>query len=275
MQRRRLFNIMSAALVGAAIGIPVATTAAQETTPPTSWPLPGCPAIGPGQHLQGSGPRGMWAGPGPRAAAGFDMGGHFIEEMIPHHQDAIDMAELALVRAEHQEIRDLAASIKQTQTAEIEQMRQWYQEWYGTEPGPSRMAQMPNMPGHDLSAFEGAASFDKVFIEQMVPHHQMAVMMTSHMGGAVQQPELKALMEAMGASQAAEIQQMTGWYESWYGGALPAGASGPMGPGMGPGRGMGPGMRGPGMGMGFGPGPGMGPMWNGGRPPCLTSPGTP
>lgn len=55
----------------------------------------------------------------------------FIEAMIAHHEGAIAMAQDALQKAEHAEIRDLAKTIIATQQAEIEQMKRWRQEWYG------------------------------------------------------------------------------------------------------------------------------------------------
>jgi uncharacterized protein (DUF305 family) len=54
----------------------------------------------------------------------------FIEAMISHHQGAIDMAQEAVEQAEHEEIRTLAKAIIEAQSAEIEQMRGWLQEWY-------------------------------------------------------------------------------------------------------------------------------------------------
>src|SRR3990167_754688 len=51
---------------------------------------------------------------------------HFIEQMIPHHEDAIVMANLALTSAEHKEIKTLANDIIKTQSEEIDQMKQWY-----------------------------------------------------------------------------------------------------------------------------------------------------
>ena len=57
----------------------------------------------------------------------------FIEEMIPHHQDAIDMGNLALVKAEHPEIRQLAENIIRDQSQEISRMREWYRAWYGID----------------------------------------------------------------------------------------------------------------------------------------------
>jgi uncharacterized protein (DUF305 family) len=55
----------------------------------------------------------------------------FMSWMIAHHQGAIDMATLAEERAAHQEVKDLAASIITTQSAEIETMQGWLNDWYG------------------------------------------------------------------------------------------------------------------------------------------------
>jgi uncharacterized protein (DUF305 family) len=54
----------------------------------------------------------------------------FISEMIIHHEGAIDMAELALEDAKHQEIKDLAKNIIDAQTKEISQMKEWQNAWY-------------------------------------------------------------------------------------------------------------------------------------------------
>lgn len=53
----------------------------------------------------------------------------FIEQMILHHQSAIDMAAPGEKNAEHQEIKDLSREIVSAQTREIEQMKQWQEEW--------------------------------------------------------------------------------------------------------------------------------------------------
>ncbi len=76
---------------------------------------------------------GMQMEMGPMAVADgstpFDQ--RFIQAMIPHHEGAITMARDALQKAEHQEIKNLAQAIITAQEAEIAQMRQWLQEWYG------------------------------------------------------------------------------------------------------------------------------------------------
>src|SRR5205823_3342382 len=55
----------------------------------------------------------------------------FMSLMIPHHQAAIDMAQLVPERAAHQELKDLAQQINSSQSAEITQMKAWLADWYG------------------------------------------------------------------------------------------------------------------------------------------------
>lgn len=61
--------------------------------------------------------------------SGDDFDAAFITAMIEHHQGAIDMAELAGSRAEHDEIKQLSEDIIRAQEAEIDQMHDWQQEW--------------------------------------------------------------------------------------------------------------------------------------------------
>lgn len=61
--------------------------------------------------------------------SGYEFDKAFIDAMIVHHQGAIKMAEQASHKAQHQEIKDLAANIIKAQTAEIDQMRQWKKDW--------------------------------------------------------------------------------------------------------------------------------------------------
>jgi uncharacterized protein (DUF305 family) len=60
---------------------------------------------------------------------GDDFDKAFIDGMIHHHQDAIDMARLAEGQARHQEIRDLSKAIIDAQQKEIDAMKQWQIEW--------------------------------------------------------------------------------------------------------------------------------------------------
>jgi uncharacterized protein (DUF305 family) len=157
---------------------------------------------------------------------------HFIEKMIPHHKTAVAMADLALVQAKHPELKQLAAAIKSTQTQEIQEMRRWYKQWYGTEVPSVGMGSMGMMGGSnssmgmhsgmmngrgmqsDLTALKNTADFDREFIRQMIPHHQMAVMMSSMILNSGH-PELRSLAQSIIQSQTSEIRQMQQWYQSW------------------------------------------------------------
>ena len=55
----------------------------------------------------------------------------FVDEMIVHHQGAVDMAHAALTSAKHQEIKDMANAIITAQTKEIAQMEAWRTAWFG------------------------------------------------------------------------------------------------------------------------------------------------
>jgi uncharacterized protein (DUF305 family) len=171
-----------------------------------------------------------------------DVDRHFIEQMIPHHQTAIEMADLALQKAQRPEIKTLAENIKRTQSAEIDQMRAWYSDWYGTDvPTTSTSARRGGMMGSgmmgggtmgggsaggchgtgNVSDLENAGDFDRAFIEAMIPHHQMALMMTTMEQSAGQKSELRTLAQAMYTAQSAEIEQMRAWYQQWYGTTAP------------------------------------------------------
>ena len=151
---------------------------------------------------------------------------HFIEQMIPHHEDAIIMASLALENAEHQEIKTLAGDIISSQSEEIDQMEEWYKSWFGIDvPSLSfSMGHDMGMMTHggmmgdetDISALENAELFDKEFIEQMIPHHQMAVMMAQMLSYSTSRQEMKQLAENIVMAQTKEINQMREWYNVWH-----------------------------------------------------------
>lgn len=154
---------------------------------------------------------------------------HFIIMMIPHHQDAIDMAELALTRSQRPEIQTLAKAIQQTQSQEIQQMQDWYKQWYGTDVpdwtpgmgmgmgmGRGGMGMGNGMMATDLIALETATDFDREFLQQMIPHHQMAVRMATMVLNRGSHPELQELAQTIIKDQSREIEQMQQWYDAWY-----------------------------------------------------------
>jgi len=152
---------------------------------------------------------------------------HFIEQMIPHHEDAITMSELALEKGVNPEVRELAENIITSQTKEIEQMRAWYKDWFGKEvpSDASVMSHHGMMSGGmhmgmmggdaDMQNLESAEDFDREFVEQMIPHHQMAVMMANMLKNSTEREEMKKLSEDIISAQTSEIDMMRDWLESW------------------------------------------------------------
>src|SRR6266545_8160386 len=109
----------------------------------------------------------------------------FIDMMVPHHEGAVAMAEIARERAEHREVKDLAEDIIRSQEAEIAQMKAWRLAWYGSDQTPS-MSETPMLHpmvgesamimAEDVQALrEAPEPFDRAFIEAMIPHHQSAI----------------------------------------------------------------------------------------------------
>jgi uncharacterized protein (DUF305 family) len=150
------------------------------------------------------------------------MGGsvdrNFIEQMIPHHESAIAMAKLAQQKASRSEIKTLADNIIKNQTDEIIKMRYWYEQWYGTE-APKQDTTSGMMSGmhnyNDTANLREAVDFDKAFLEEMIPHHQMAIMMASMLKNSTSHQEMKTLAQDIISTQSKEIDAMQVWQTQW------------------------------------------------------------
>lgn len=77
---------------------------------------------------------------------------------------------------------------------------------------PKRYHQMQT----DLEALKNAPDFDREFIAQMIPHHQMAVMMSTMLANRAEHSEIRTLAQSIIQSQSAEIGQMQQWEQTWY-----------------------------------------------------------
>ncbi len=158
----------------------------------------------------------------------------FASMMIPHHQQALQMAALADGRAAGSEVKDLAARIKAAQQPEIDTMSQWLTAWGHPMPAmtasgmpgmdASAMPGMsaPAMPGMDHGAMPGAmsqadmdkltqakgAAFDKQFLTMMISHHEGAITMAQQEGAQGSNPDAKTLAQKIVTDQQAEIAEM-------------------------------------------------------------------
>ncbi|MDN3259252.1 DUF305 domain-containing protein [Streptomyces sp. CSDS2] len=142
----------------------------------------------------------------------------FAKGMIPHHQQALEMAELAADRASSAKVKDLAARIEKAQDPEIRTLTGWLKAW-GEQPpaagtdhsGHSGMSGMSGMMSEDdMAALKRATGkdFDTRFLSLMVEHHQGAVEMAATEKQRGRSADAKAMADAIITAQDAEIKEM-------------------------------------------------------------------
>jgi uncharacterized protein (DUF305 family) len=186
------------------------TLAACDSGPSRSLSAVG-PSSMPAHMGTGIGPMSM---PGVRLQTEFD----YLTEMIPHHEEAIATATMLQQGTERAEMRSFASSIIVTQTAEVQQMKQFLAAWY---PGRDTYADYAPMM-RDLTGLR-ADALDRAFLEDMIPHHMMAVMMSQRllMAGLSDHDEIIPFARNISNVQHAEIQAMAGWLKAWFDAAPP------------------------------------------------------
>ena len=144
----------------------------------------------------------------------------FVQGMIPHHEQAVTMSELADSRASNPRVKDLAKRIVAAQGPEISQMKGLLKDWGVEEQGGDMggMAGMGGMgEGHpgmladaDLDKLRAAKGqeFDRLFLQGMIAHHQGAIVASEKEQAEGQSPEAKALAGEIIKMQRAEIAEM-------------------------------------------------------------------
>ena len=141
----------------------------------------------------------------------------FAQGMIPHHEQAIAMAEIALdptVEA-GPEVRDLATRVKGAQDPEIESMTAWLTTW-------GAPMQMDTSDGHDMSAMDGmmsveemdslgmmkGAEFDTMWMQMMIRHHEGAIAMAQTVKAVGSNADVRSLAGQVIAGQQGELTEM-------------------------------------------------------------------
>ena len=143
----------------------------------------------------------------------------FAQQMIAHHEQAIDMAELVIAKGESAEVKALAERIKEAQGPEIELMRGWLREW-GEDEAPTGGMDMGGMDmgGDDaemmtdeemsqLEAAEGG-ELDRMFLQMMIRHHEGAIAMAESELDEGEFADAKELAQKIIDDQTAEIEEM-------------------------------------------------------------------
>jgi uncharacterized protein (DUF305 family) len=139
----------------------------------------------------------------------------FLSQMIDHHYGAVKMSELCAGRTVHPDLQAMCDQIETAQKQEIATMQQWLKTWYGVTHEPRLDGKMQQQV-QQLSKLTGAA-FEKAYLVMMVPHHAMALTMSTPSLLIAYHAELLNMNAMTVASQADEIVQMRLWLLQWYG----------------------------------------------------------
>jgi uncharacterized protein (DUF305 family) len=151
------------------------------------------------------------------AGAPNDADVRFAQGMIPHHEQAIEMAEIALdpTVGASAEVTGLAARIRDAQDPEIATMRGWLDAW-----GKGELTDMSDdhaahgmegmMSADEMAELEAMRSeaFDRSWMEMMIRHHQGAIAMAETQVRDGSLPEVRALADTIVEAQQREIDEM-------------------------------------------------------------------
>ena len=146
-------------------------------------------------------------------AHSMSMGGDeamFLQMMIPHHQQAIVISDLAISISKNEDILKLANQIKGAQDPEIDQMKSWLKAaGLGEDPGHSMHAMAGMLTDSQLEQLKNSTGkdFDRQFLSGMIAHHQGAVEMVRMIENS-SDLKLRDFGEQINQTQSSEIAVM-------------------------------------------------------------------
>jgi uncharacterized protein (DUF305 family) len=161
-------------------------------------------------------------GDNPAPGAFNDADVTFAQMMIPHHEQALEMAKTADGRASDAEIKTLATDIEKAQDPEIQTMKSWLKAWGKPESAEESMpgmdhgsggmdhSQMPGMMSdEDMKKLEAAkgTEFDRMFAEMMIEHHKGAITMAEDEQKNGRNATAKKLAADVVKTQSAEVEK--------------------------------------------------------------------
>ncbi|MBA3450946.1 MAG: DUF305 domain-containing protein [Chloroflexia bacterium] len=242
---------VAALLIGVSILAPaVPPTAAQQATPTTTVT---CEDVIEGQSAgTPAGTTGDEAGMAmgtPMAEMdhmAMELDQAYIDMMIPHHASIIAMAQAALPRLSDERLQEIAQTIIKTQSAEIEELRGYREAFYGeAEPMPmdegmmeAMGEMMPGMSGSieemavqmdaaaQVAAICAADDVDPAFIDQTIPHHQMAIEASGTAAAAATHAEIREFAQRVIEDQKREVNELSSIAQELAGGGTPIPSSG-------------------------------------------------
>lgn len=140
----------------------------------------------------------------------------FIDMMVPHHQQASEMAQQAITKATRAEVRQLAQKMIDEQGKDIAQLKRWRALWFGSDstPPPMRSAEMP-----------AGVEFDRIWLREMIKHHGMGVTVSEITERSTARAQIKQMASKTSDSQHEDRHKMAGWLMQWYNESAPVAAA--------------------------------------------------
>jgi uncharacterized protein (DUF305 family) len=145
---------------------------------------------------------------------GYDQS--YMRRMTAHHVQGIELARMAVERAQDSHLRALARLMTATQKGEIAVFDQWWRSWFGgalPPAGPRNHTAMPGMLSPDeidSLRWVGPGAFDPLFVRLMSIHHEGAIAMADEAIREAGDPRLKLMSRAIRHEQSGEIELMHG-----------------------------------------------------------------
>lgn len=140
----------------------------------------------------------------------------FMENMVDHHNMALEMARICLTNAVHSELQTMCEQVIAAQQEEITTLQRWLNDWYGIAGYQPKMSAGDMNQMDRLRALSGA-EFEITFMRQLIRHHQRAIRMAATCTERASHTELVEMCEEIIETQSAEIVQLRAWLCKWYG----------------------------------------------------------
>ena len=137
----------------------------------------------------------------------------FLVEMIPHHQEAVDSSRKIMAITQRPQLESLAFEIIEAQEKEIQKMQEWLSLLY-----PDKHVHIRYQPMMRDTEGLSVEEAEKAFLEDMILHHEMAVMMAEQVleKDLARHPELKEMAVSIIESQRDEIELMKKCLQDWF-----------------------------------------------------------
>ncbi|MER6944435.1 DUF305 domain-containing protein [Nonomuraea sp. NPDC000554] len=139
----------------------------------------------------------------------------FVQMMVQHHRQGIELVKVGEAKATRPELKTLAAAIETTQQDEVEMMLRWLHAWDQPLTAPTQAHEhhggMPETDRRKIAALRSSGHFERDFLTLLIAHQGDAVRMAGNEESGGANPAVKRWAAQVEASRKAQIEQMRGF----------------------------------------------------------------